>query len=143
FGHLKAGVTPQQAAADLDLISKDVEKNYPKDHHHLPTKLSRPSLYGDFMGKPMRAFLTALMLLAALILLAACANLGSLFGARAADRAREVALRLALGSSSSRILRVLFTEAGLISLLGGAAGLLGSVALLRALSAWQPVPRFE
>ena len=79
------------------------------------------------------------MLLAGLILLAACANLGSLFAARAADRAREVALRLALGASRRRILRGLFTEAILISLAGGAVGLAGSVVLLRWLSAWQPL----
>jgi len=77
-----------------------------------------------------------------LILLAACANLGSLFGARAADRSREVALRLALGSSRSRILRQLLTEAILISVAGGTVGLWGSVALLQRLSVWQPFPRF-
>src|SRR5258708_5549027 len=82
------------------------------------------------------------MLLAGLILLAACANLGSLFAARAADRSREIALRLALGSSRKRILGQVFTEAVLISLVGGAAGLWGSLALLRELSAWQPVPQF-
>jgi ABC-type antimicrobial peptide transport system permease subunit len=82
------------------------------------------------------------MLLAGLILLAACANLGSLFAARAADRSREVALRLALGSSRGRILRQLMTEATLIALVGGALGLVGSIAMLEQLSAWQPFPRF-
>ena len=80
------------------------------------------------------------MLLAGLILLAACANLGSLFAARASDRAREVALRLALGSSRNRILRGLLTEAVLISLAGGAVGLWGSIVLLRGMSLWQPFP---
>src|SRR5256884_9069351 len=78
-----------------------------------------------------QAFVGGLMLLAGLILFAACANLGSLFAARAADRSRGVALRLALGAGRSRILRQLFTEAGLISTMGGAAGLWGSGVLLR------------
>jgi predicted permease len=92
------------------------------------------------LGRPVRAFVAGLMLLAGLILLAACANLGSLFAARAADRAREIALRLALGSSRKRILRQLLTEAVLVSLSGGFVGLLGSIGLLHFLSAWRPVP---
>src|SRR5258707_10423617 len=99
-------------------------------------------MHGDFFAPAVRAFLAGLMLLAGLVLLAACANLGSLFAARAADRGREVALRLALGASRIRILRQLFTEAILISLIGGTVGLLGSVVLLRSLTAWQPFPRF-
>ncbi len=137
-GHLKPGVTPAQATADLNTIGAYLKKTYPKDEGNVTFTLARPSLYGDYLGRPVRAFLAGLMLLAGLILLAACANLGSLFAARAADRGREVALRLALGSSRRRILRGLFTEAVLISLVGGGVGLLGSVVLLRGLSAWQP-----
>ncbi len=142
LGHLKAGVTPPQAVADLNAIGSYLEKNYPKEDAKMKFSLSRPSLVGDLLGRPTRAFVAGLMLLAGLILLAACANLGSLFGARAADRSRELALRLALGSSRNRILRALCTEAMLISLAGGAAGLWGSVLLLNQLSAWQPFARF-
>jgi len=142
MGHLKPGITPAQAVADLNSIGMHLEKTYPKDEAKMTFALVRPNLYGDFLGRPLRAFMAALMLLAGLILLAACANLGSLFAARAADRSREVALRLALGSTGKRILRGLFTEAVLISLIGGAAGLCGSIVLLRALSAWQPFPRW-
>ena len=142
MGHLKPGVTPAQATADLNAIGSYLEKTYPKDDDQRNFALARPSLYGDYLGKPVRAFMTGLMLLSALILLAACANLGSLFGARAADRSREVALRLALGASRLRILRQLFTEALLLSVLGGALGLWGSFVLLDALSNWQPFSRW-
>jgi predicted permease len=142
MGHLKAGVTPAQAVADLNSIGAVLEKSYPKDDNDMSFTLARPSLYGDRLGAPMKAFLTGLMLLAGLILLAACTNLGNLFAARAADRSREVALRLALGAGRLRILLQLFTEAILIALMGGTAGVLGSVVLLRGLSLWQPFTRY-
>ena len=140
LGHLKAGVTPSQAVADLNSVGSYLEKTYPKDDGQMTFSLTRPGLTGDWLGGPLRAFLTGLMLLAGLILLAACANLGSLFAARAADRSREVALRLALGAGRLRILRQLFTEAVLVSLIGGAVGLWGSVLLLHGLSVWEPLP---
>lgn len=142
-GRLKPGVTPAQADADLDAIGSWLGKTYPdeEDPDLLTFKLQRPGLASAF-GGAIRAFLAGLMLMAGLILLAACANLGSLFAARAADRSREVALRLALGARRTRILRQLLTEALLISLAGGAVGLSGSVVLLRAISAWRPFPEF-
>ena len=139
-GRLKSGVTVSQAKADLDSIAAVLIKAYPKNDEGLHFALGRPGLVGDTLGGPVRAFVAGLMLLAGLILLATCANLGSLFSARAADRWREVALRLALGSSRGRILRQLLTEAVLVSLGGAALGIAGSIALLRALSAWQPIP---
>src|ERR1017187_7740510 len=142
MGHLKPSVAPAHAIADLNSIGSWLEKTYPKDEGKMTFVLARPNLYGDYLGRPVKAFMAGLMLLAGLILLAACANLGSLFAARAADRSREMALRLALGSTRKRILRGIFTEALLISLVGGGVGLSVSVALLRALSAWQPFPRW-
>jgi predicted permease len=142
LGHLKPGVTLPQAVADLNSVGSYLEKTYPKEDEKRSFALARPSLYGDYLGQPVREFMTGLMLLAGLILLAACANLGSLFAARAADRSREVALRLALGASRVRILRQLFTEALLLSLVGGAVGLWCSVVLLSGLSVWQPFSRW-
>jgi macrolide transport system ATP-binding/permease protein len=141
-GRLKPGVTPAQATADLNSVDSYLKKSYPKEEGNDPYTLARPGLHGDYLGRPMQAFLAGLMLLSSLILFAACANLGSLFAARAADRSREVALRLALGSSRKRILRQLFTESVLLSLAGGAAGLVASILLLRQLSVWRPFPQF-
>ena len=98
-GRLKAGVTPAQATEDLNSIGTSLAKAYPKEDDGISFALARPGLAGDMLGGPVHAFVAGMMLLAGLILLAACANLGSLFSARAADRSREVALRLALGSS--------------------------------------------
>lgn len=142
IGILKPVVTPAQASADLDAVAAYLKKTYPKEDDSIGFKLARPGLAGDMLGGPVRAFLGGLMALAVLILLAACANLGSLFASRTADRSKEVALRLALGSSRRRILRQLLTEAIMISLAGGTMGLAGSVALLRWLSAWQPLTTF-
>lgn len=142
IGHLKPGVTSAAAVADLNRIGSDLVKTYPSDERPGGFALARPNLLGDQFAPGVRAFIAGLMLLAALILLAACANLGSLFAARAADRAREMAMRLALGSSRSRILRALFTEAVMLSLAGGAVGMWASVAFLRWLSQWQPFGNF-
>lgn len=142
IGHLKPGVSLASASNDLNSISAYLQKTYPKEDGGMSFSLGRPNLFSSQLSRPFQAFLAGLMLLAGLILLAACANLGSLFAARAADRSREIAVRLALGSSRGRILRGLFTEAVLIALVGGAVGLYASVFVLRWLSMWQPFGNF-
>jgi predicted permease len=139
-GRLKPNVTAAQAEADLHSIATFLSSTYPKDDDRLTFSLARSGLLGNMLGQPVRAFVDGLMLLAGLILLAACANLGSLFAARAADRSREIALRLALGSTRRNVLRQLLTEAILVALMGGVVGIAGSVVLLRGLNAWQPLP---
>ncbi|HWG19136.1 MAG TPA: ADOP family duplicated permease [Terracidiphilus sp.] len=138
FGHLKPGVTPQQAEADVNRVAAELVRAYPREIEPKHVVLGRTGLTS--LGGPVQAFVGALMALAGLILLAACANLGSLFAAHAADRSKEVALRLALGSSRTRVLRQLLTEAVLIGLGGGVVGLLGSMPLLERLSTWHPFP---
>ena len=133
IGRLKPGVTQQQATDDLNAISAQLEKEYPQSDDGQPLRLIHPGLIGD-TGDVIREFLWSVNALALLVLLAACANLATLFAARAADRGRELAVRVALGSTRGRLARQLLTEALLVSLLGGAAGLGFAELLLRALN---------
>jgi len=135
LGRLKPGVTPQQAAENLSAITAQLAKEYPTTETGVPLRLIRPGLHAD-EGDVTRGFLYSVSALALLVLLAACANLASLFAARAADRSRELALRVALGASRWRLVRQLFTEAMVLSMLGGAAGMATATLLLGALNRW-------
>ena len=141
LGKLKPGVNPQQATDNLNAIARELAREYPADDG-LDARLVKPGLMGDMFGDPARSFLAGVMLLAFLVLLAACANLASLFAARTADRSRELAIRLAIGSSRWQVLRQLLSEAILVSILGGTLGTLFSTILLNALTRWQPFPEF-
>jgi predicted permease len=137
IGRLKPGVTATQATADLNRVAGELAKEYPATDKDQSARLIRPGLMGDD-SLYVRRFLSGVMTLAVLVLLAGCANLASLFAARAADREREFALRVALGASRSRLLRQLLTEAVLVSLLGDAVGMVCASALLRLLNHWAP-----
>jgi predicted permease len=135
IGRLKPGVTPQQATADLSAITAQLSKEYPKTDKAVSVRLIRPGLMGDD-GEGIRRFLYSVNVLALLLLAAVCVNLASAFAARAADRSRELAVRVALGSSRLRLVRQLLTEALVITLIGGAAGLTSARVLLAALNRW-------
>jgi predicted permease len=136
LGRLKPGVTPEQAAENLSAIAAQLAKEYPKTDAGVPLRLVRPGLYADD-GDVIRGFLYSVTGLALLVLVAACANLASLFAARAADHSRELALRVALGASRWRLVRQLMTEAMVLSIVGGVAGLVTASLLLGALNRWQ------
>src|SRR5437879_3700056 len=136
LGRLRPGVTPEQAAENLSAIAAQLAKEYPKTDTGVPLRLIRPGLQADD-GDVIRGFLYSVTGLTLLVLVAACANLASLFAARAADRSRELALRVALGASQWRLMQQLLTEAMVLSMLGGAAGLVIAGLLLRVLSQWQ------
>jgi predicted permease len=137
IGRLKPGVTAQWATDNLNAIAAQLSKEYPETDDGQPLRLIHPGLYGDD-ADVIRGFLWGVTVLALLVLAAACANLATLFAARAADRSRELALRVALGSSRGRLVRQLLTEAVLVSLLGGAAGLAGARLVLGVLNRSHP-----
>jgi predicted permease len=136
LGRLKPDVTPEHGAEDLSAIAAQLAKEYPTTDTGVPLRLIRPGLFAD-TGDVIRGFLYSVTGLALLVLVAACANLASLFAARAADRSRELALRVALGASRWRLVRQLMTEAMVVSMLAGVAGLLTASFLLGALNRWQ------
>lgn len=141
-GRLKTGVTPAQATADLNNVASQLAKAFPETDDGMGARLVRPGMFGDQLGGVARNFLNGLLLLALLTLAAACVNLAGIFAARTADRGRELAVRVALGSSRWRVLRQVLAEAGLLSLAGGAAGAFVAAVMLRWFSAWQPIAQF-
>lgn len=140
LGRLKPGVTVAQATASLNILAKQMAKEDRKDDG-LALRIRPPGPAGD-ESDPTKKALLGIMLLAFLVLLAACANLASIFAARAADRSTELAIRLAIGSSYWIVLRQLLSEALLVSVIGGLAGSFFAKMLLTTLSHWQPFGDF-
>ena len=134
LGRLKPNVTPEQAEANLNSIAADLIRPFPNENDGLHFKLAKPGLIGDLIGGPAKAFALGVLALAALVLLAACTNLASMFTARATDRQRELAVRLAIGAGRGRVVRQVLTETLVLSLAGGGAGYLLASFLASALS---------
>jgi predicted permease len=142
IGRLKPGVSLTQARGDMDAIARNLAAAYPDADHGRGIALI--PLKTDIVGD-LRGVLLVLMGAVGFVLLIACANVANLLLARSTGRAREFAIRSALGASPARVIRQLLTESVLLGIAGGAIGLLlakfGTRALLAALP--DTLPRSE
>jgi predicted permease len=142
LGMMKPGVTTRQATENVVAVAHQLTRENPTLDDGLGARITKPGLMGDLLGGPARPFLAVTMILALLVLIAACVNLAGIFAARSADCARELAIRLSIGSSRWRLLRQVLTEAVLISVIGGLGGTAFAALLLNALTRWQPISEY-
>ena len=138
LGRLKPGVSLPHAEAALNAIAADLGREYPAANEGVKIILSPPGLMGSYFRGTVRGFAVVLMAVAGLVLLIACVNLASLLIARAADRRKDTAIRLALGAGRGHLVRQLLTESVVLAALGGAAGVLLAIWMTNLFAAWQP-----
>jgi putative ABC transport system permease protein len=132
---LKDGVTLEQARAEMTTIAERLQRQYPAYDSGIGAAVV--PLHEQLVGD-IRPALLVLMGSVVLVLLIACANVANLLLARAASRQREIATRVAIGASRTRLVRQFLAESLLLAAVGGVFGLLLSVWVMRAIKAFMP-----
>jgi putative ABC transport system permease protein len=141
IARLRSGVSIDRAQTEMAVIAGRLAHAYPSDNRG---ETARVDPLRDRYAGAIRPALLALLGAIGLVLLVACANFASLLLARVSARQREMAIRSALGATTGRVMRQLFTESALVACLGGAAGCLLAVWGIHVLYAalpiqWQPL----
>src|SRR5688572_8096397 len=141
LGRLKPGVTLDQATAEMQSIAARLNQAYPNDRASNTSAKVSTEMDGRWeeAASTMKSAGAIAMAIVGLILLIACANVANLMLARAAARRKEIGIRLALGASRVRLIRQLLTESLLLSVLGGALGLLLAVWVTKLMEGFIPV----
>src|SRR5260370_6339742 len=135
-GQLRSGATLASARAELAVAASQLRKSYPKENEH--TDFSVIGIR-DELSRGVRIALLTLSGAALCVLLIACANLANLLLARGVARARELAVRSAMGAGRERLVRQLFTESLLLAAIGGALGVALGWAAVPLLSRLVPI----
>ncbi len=136
-GRLKRGVSFEQASAEMRTIGRQMEQQYPKELAHIGVTVER--LRDDNIPDRARMMLYVLLGAALCVLLVACTNLANLLLARALSRRKELAVRAAMGAGRERLVRQMLTESLLLSIIGGAAGVMLAYSALPMLAKLVPV----
>ena len=137
-GRLKNGVSAQQAEASLKLFAQQLAKEYPDTNEGQTITITAPGfILPDLRGAVVN-FSWVLMGAVGLVLLVTCTNLAGLMLARATDRRREIAIRLAMGANRLRLMRQLLTESILLSFIGGIVGVFLALWIIDMLVALKP-----
>jgi predicted permease len=138
IGRLKPGVDASQAQASLNLLAQQLAKEYPDSNEGQSIRIEPTGFIIPELRSAVVSFTWVLMAAVALVLLVTCTNLAGLLLARATDRRREIAIRLAMGASRFRLIRQLLVESLLLSIVGGAAGVLFAVWIIKILVGLKP-----
>src|SRR5262249_57335895 len=122
LGRLKDGVSRAQAQTELSAIGKELSDAYSGGRVVRRIRLEPPGFAGGWLRGSILSFAGVLMAATALVLIVACLNIANLLLARASDRSKEFAMRMALGARRSQLVRQLLTESLVLAIVGGIGG---------------------